>query len=158
MSSRRPGIKFKISQIVKIKEITRRWHKLGGIPAAISGIKRALWMIFSYHYDQRKELKISGDSESTPRSVPDDVREGHLAVYAGKEEELLERFVIPVAYLNHPLFLKLLHNAKEEFGFNYPNGRLTLPFDPTVLASTIDIVMSNGNYHYNGAETRYLLA
>ena len=157
MSSRRSGITYKISKILKTKQIARRLHKLAAISAAISGIKRALSMRFSYHYDPCKEVKIIGDSESTSVGFPGDVRGGYLAVYAGKEEELLERFVIPVAYLDHPLFLKLLHNAEEEFGFNYPNARLTLPCDPAVLASIIDVVRHNGN-NFHGVETGYGLA
>ena len=72
-------------------------------------------MRISFHYDQCKELKISGDLENTSRSIPSDVREGNLAIYFRNEEELLECFVIPIAYLNHPLFLKLFRSAGEEF-------------------------------------------
>ncbi|XAR72743.1 hypothetical protein NMG60_11019484 [Bertholletia excelsa] len=53
-----------------------------------------------------------------------DVPKGHFAVYVG---ENLRRFVIPISYLNHPLFQDLLHWTEEEFGFEHPSGGLTIP-------------------------------
>ncbi|XVF67858.1 hypothetical protein PTKIN_Ptkin10aG0155600 [Pterospermum kingtungense] len=53
------------------------------------------------------------------------VRKGHIAVYVGEDNK--KRFLIPITYLNHPLFADLLHRAEEEFGFNYPMGGLTIP-------------------------------
>ncbi|MBA0766456.1 hypothetical protein Gotri_015497 [Gossypium trilobum] len=49
------------------------------------------------------------------------VPEGHIAVYVGETSK--SRFMIPISYLNHPLFEGLLNLAEEEFGFNYPTGR-----------------------------------
>ncbi|KAL2460017.1 SAUR-like auxin-responsive protein family [Abeliophyllum distichum] len=55
-----------------------------------------------------------------------DVPKGHLAVYVGEIKK--KRFVIPVLYLNHPLFQDLLRRAEEEFGFDHPIvGGLTIP-------------------------------
>ncbi|KAG4209484.1 hypothetical protein ERO13_A03G202300v2 [Gossypium hirsutum] len=54
------------------------------------------------------------------KSVP----EGHIAVYVGETSK--SRFMIPISYLNHPLFEGLLHLAEEEFGFDHPGG-LTIP-------------------------------
>ncbi|XP_021900420.1 auxin-induced protein 15A-like [Carica papaya] len=54
------------------------------------------------------------------------VPKGHVAVYVGENYQRT-RFVIPISYLNHPLFLDLLHRAEEEFGFDHPMGGLTLP-------------------------------
>ncbi|KAK8318582.1 hypothetical protein V6Z12_A13G182300 [Gossypium hirsutum] len=48
-----------------------------------------------------------------------------IAVYVGESNK--KRFVIPIAYLNHPLFQDLLNKAEEEFGFNHPMGGLTIP-------------------------------
>ncbi|KAH9657233.1 SAUR-like auxin-responsive protein family [Citrus sinensis] len=39
----------------------------------------------------------------------------------------LSRFVVPVSYLKHPSFQKLLSQAEEEFGFHHPLGGLTIP-------------------------------
>lgn len=53
------------------------------------------------------------------------VPKGHVAVYVGDVEK--KRFVVPISYLKHPLFLDLLNQAEEEFGFNHPMGGLTIP-------------------------------
>ncbi|XP_047942607.1 auxin-responsive protein SAUR21-like [Salvia hispanica] len=53
------------------------------------------------------------------------VPKGHLAVYVGDVQK--KRYVVPISYLNHPSFQGLLHRAEEEFGFNHPTGRLTIP-------------------------------
>ncbi|KAF4379602.1 hypothetical protein F8388_023619 [Cannabis sativa] len=50
---------------------------------------------------------------------------GYFAVYVG--ERRMKRFVIPLAYLNHPSFQELLSQAEEEFGFDHPMGALTIP-------------------------------
>ncbi|KAI3855446.1 hypothetical protein MKX03_025404 [Papaver bracteatum] len=54
-----------------------------------------------------------------------DVPKGHCAIYVGDIGK--KRFVVPVSYLNHPLFQDLLHHAEEEFGFDHPMGGITIP-------------------------------
>ncbi|KAL5561117.1 hypothetical protein UlMin_030864 [Ulmus minor] len=54
-----------------------------------------------------------------------DVPKGHIAVYVGETQR--KRFVVPIAYLNHPSFRVLLKRAEEEFGFDHPMGGLTIP-------------------------------
>ncbi|KFK37816.1 hypothetical protein AALP_AA3G032900 [Arabis alpina] len=51
---------------------------------------------------------------------------GFLAVYVG-ENPKKQRYLVPVSYLNQPLFQALLIKAEEEFGFNHPTGGLTIP-------------------------------
>ncbi|XP_060962675.1 auxin-responsive protein SAUR21 isoform X1 [Cannabis sativa] len=58
-------------------------------------------------------------------NATNDVPKGHLAVYVGESQK--KRFVIPISYLNHPLFQNLLNRAEEEFGFDHPTGGLTIP-------------------------------
>ncbi|RZC66623.1 hypothetical protein C5167_010318 [Papaver somniferum] len=53
------------------------------------------------------------------------VPKGHCAVYVGETEK--KRFIVPLSYLNHPSFQNLLSCAEEEFGFDHPMGRLTIP-------------------------------
>ncbi|KAJ6418890.1 hypothetical protein OIU84_002125 [Salix udensis] len=43
--------------------------------------------------------------------------------FQGEEQQ---RFVIPVIYINHPLFMELLKEAEEEFGFDQ-EGPITIP-------------------------------
>ncbi|XP_027354816.1 uncharacterized protein LOC113864840 [Abrus precatorius] len=53
-----------------------------------------------------------------------EVPKGYLAVYVG---EKMKRFVIPISYLNQPLFQELLSQVEEEFGYDHPMGGLTIP-------------------------------
>ncbi|KAL0348470.1 UNVERIFIED_CONTAM: Indole-3-acetic acid-induced protein ARG7 [Sesamum angustifolium] len=64
---------------------------------------------------------------SVKRSISSrtDVLKGRFAVFVGKSKK--KRFVIPVLYLNHPLFQDLLCQAEEEFGVDHPTGGLTIP-------------------------------
>ncbi|KAF5764439.1 putative small auxin-up RNA [Helianthus annuus] len=54
-----------------------------------------------------------------------DVPKGHLAVYVGEIQK--KRFVVPLSYLDQPLFQDLLRRSEEEYDFNYPMGGLTIP-------------------------------
>lgn len=67
--------------------------------------------------------------DSTP--VPEDVKEGHFAVIAVKGEKS-KRFVVNLSYLTHPMFLRLLEQAAEEYGFDH-EGALTVPCRPSEL-------------------------
>ncbi|KAL7090762.1 hypothetical protein ACP275_12G061400 [Erythranthe tilingii] len=69
----------------------------------------------------RQILRRSLSNERKSAEVP----KGHLVVYVGESEK--KRFVIPLSYLNHPLFQDLLSRAEEEFGFHHPMGGLTIP-------------------------------
>ncbi|KAF7144137.1 hypothetical protein RHSIM_Rhsim05G0064900 [Rhododendron simsii] len=53
------------------------------------------------------------------------IPKGYLAVYVGEIQK--KRFLVPISYLNQPLFQELLHKAEEEFGFSHPMGGLTIP-------------------------------
>nr|GEU41252.1 auxin responsive SAUR protein [Tanacetum cinerariifolium] len=53
-----------------------------------------------------------------------DVPKGHLAVYVGQNEK--RRFVVPIAYLEQPLFQNLLRQSEDEFGFDHSMGSLTI--------------------------------
>ncbi|XP_028752283.1 auxin-responsive protein SAUR32-like [Neltuma alba] len=49
---------------------------------------------------------------------------GWLAIKIGREVQ--ERIVVPVSYLNHPLFAELLKQAEEEYGFKQ-EGAIAIP-------------------------------
>ncbi|KAJ0826587.1 putative small auxin-up RNA [Helianthus annuus] len=74
-----------------------------------------------YIYVPLTLLKIERVSH---RNYQWDVPKGHLAVYVGEKEK--RRFVIPISYLQQPLFQKLLRESEEEFGFDHSMGGLTL--------------------------------
>ncbi|XP_012437801.1 auxin-responsive protein SAUR32 [Gossypium raimondii] len=54
------------------------------------------------------------------------VPKGCLAIKVGPKEEEQQRFVVPVLYFNHPLFMQLLKEAEEEYGFEQ-KGMITIP-------------------------------
>ncbi|KAJ4825433.1 Auxin-responsive protein saur32 [Turnera subulata] len=54
-----------------------------------------------------------------------DVPKGCLAIKVGQGEEQ-QRFVVPVLYFNHPLFMHLLKEAEDEYGFDQ-KGTITIP-------------------------------
>ncbi|KAE8672864.1 SAUR-like auxin-responsive protein family [Hibiscus syriacus] len=59
------------------------------------------------------------------------VPKGYFAVYVGESQK---RFVIPVSFLNQPLFQDLLGLSEEEFGYNHPTGGLTIPCNEDLFA------------------------
>lgn len=76
------------------------------------------------------------ESSARSRKVVD-VPKGHMAVYVGddRQEEEKHRFVVPIRYLKHPLFQHLLRLAEEEYGFEHPMGRLTIPCTQSAFLS-----------------------
>ncbi|KGN61881.1 hypothetical protein Csa_006261 [Cucumis sativus] len=66
-------------------------------------------------------LKVPSGFTKNQLSVP----KGHVVVYVGEMQK--KRFVVPISYLNHPSFQQLLKYAEEEFGFQHPQGGLTIP-------------------------------
>ncbi|KAG1359667.1 auxin-responsive protein SAUR32-like [Cocos nucifera] len=67
--------------------------------------------------------------------VPEDVKEGHFAVVAVFDEKP-KRFVVSLGCLSHPMFLRLLELAEEEFGFRQ-EGPLAIPCRPSDLENII---------------------
>ncbi|XP_022849809.1 auxin-responsive protein SAUR50-like [Olea europaea var. sylvestris] len=73
--------------------------------------------------------------------VPDDVKEGHFAILAGKNEERgAQRFVVELCLLKHPAFLKLMELAEEEYGFEH-KGALVLPCRADELQKILQQIM-----------------
>ncbi|XP_009358224.2 auxin-induced protein 15A-like [Pyrus x bretschneideri] len=77
------------------------------------------------HAKQKLQRTLSARYGSAADSTSTEVPKGHFAVYVGEDEK--KRFVIPISYLNHPLFQELLNKAEEEFGYDHPTGGLTIP-------------------------------
>ncbi|CAI9760672.1 unnamed protein product [Fraxinus pennsylvanica] len=74
-------------------------------------------------------------------TVPDDVREGHFAIVAGKNEEHgAQRFVVELFLLKHPAFLRLLELSEEEYGFEH-KGALVLPCRADELQEILQQIM-----------------
>lgn len=56
------------------------------------------------------------------KSVP----KGKMAVYVGQKDGDFKRVLVPVIYINHPLFGQLLREAEEEYGHDHAGG-ITIP-------------------------------
>ncbi|XP_072987293.1 protein SMALL AUXIN UP-REGULATED RNA 12 [Typha latifolia] len=92
--------------------LLRRWKKISyELPTSISSDKLK-WIL----------LNCKEEEEET---IPEDVPKGHTVVYVGEERT---RYVIKVAFLEHPLFHELLDQAREEYGFK-ADTKLWIPCD-----------------------------
>jgi SAUR family protein len=111
------GMGNKMSQIVALKKLVRKLQGLVNVSRILRCVicpptRRRSYGCFSYECDH-------GNGVDLPRDVP----QGHFAVYVGNERS---RFIVPTAYLSHPLFKTLLEKAEEEYGFDHQMG-LTIP-------------------------------
>ncbi|CAI9760844.1 unnamed protein product [Fraxinus pennsylvanica] len=70
---------------------------------------------------------------------------GTFAVYVGEDRQ---KFVVPTAYLSHPLFKILLEKAYNEFGFRQSNG-LVVPCSVNVFQEVTSAVeCCNGKFDF----------
>ncbi|KAK8626764.1 hypothetical protein V6N13_134396 [Hibiscus sabdariffa] len=65
-------------------------------------------------------LRRSALTSSKKCSTCLDVPKGFFPVYVGESQK--KRFLVPLSFLNQPLFQGLLCKAEEEFGFDHPMG------------------------------------
>ncbi|KAL6496417.1 hypothetical protein OROGR_029675 [Orobanche gracilis] len=93
-----------ISQIVRLRQIVKRWKN--------KSLTRRSTLYYSSSSDPDEP---AGSHRRTPS--------GSVAVYVGPKRL---RFVIPTRFLNLPVFVSLLDQAEEEFGFR-ASGGLALP-------------------------------
>ncbi|XP_073269775.1 auxin-responsive protein SAUR36-like [Primulina huaijiensis] len=71
----------------------------------------------------RGYIRVGGDPVlEKPVQVP----KGHIAVYVGQQDGDSRRMLVPVVFINHPLFLDLLKESEREYGFDHPGG-ITIP-------------------------------
>lgn len=79
--------------------------------------------------------------------IRDDVPKGCLAVKVGQGEEK-ERFVVPVIYFNHPLFMQLLKEAEEEYGFDH-KGPITIPCHVEEFRNVRGMIDREHHHHHH---------
>ncbi|CAL9160531.1 unnamed protein product [Musa hybrid cultivar] len=78
--------------------------------------------------------KVKAAAEMPPK--------GCMAVRVGQEGEEQLRFVVPVAYLDHPLFAELLDTAAQEYGFNH-KGPIAIPCGVDHFRHVSDVIHSD---------------
>ncbi|CAI9114586.1 OLC1v1015340C1 [Oldenlandia corymbosa var. corymbosa] len=157
----------KITEIVRLQQILKKWKKLAikghakntttrrsilgssssstvaaGSPPSATPAPSSSSNISKTSKFLKKTLSFSETSSSSTSS--DNVRmvvpKGYLAVCVGKEE--LKRFVIPMEYLGHQAFALLLREAEEEFGFQQ-EGVLQLPCEVPVFENILKMMDSS---------------
>ncbi|XXG65845.1 hypothetical protein AAC387_Pa05g3450 [Persea americana] len=74
------------------------------------------------------------NSRPTKVGRSEQVPEGHLPVYVGKE---MERFVVKAKLLNHPRFMELLNQSANEYGYEQ-EGVLRIPCTVSVFKQVLD--------------------
>ncbi|KAI3461394.1 hypothetical protein Pfo_018057 [Paulownia fortunei] len=108
------------------KTTTKGKKKNGGIVKLKIVVERLQKSLLS-----GKSFSSDDVDDSEEIMVPNDVKEGHFAVIAEDDDEL-KRFIVPLSYLTHPSFLRLLEQAAEVYGFDH-EGALTVPCRPSEL-------------------------
>nr|DAD46628.1 TPA_asm: hypothetical protein HUJ06_016565 [Nelumbo nucifera] len=101
----------------KLLAMVRKWQKLAAI-----GRRRIS--------SPRTKLQRGADECSAMVAVKD-----HFVVYTADQK----RFVIPLTYLNNPIFIELLRMSEEVFGLP-SDGPITLPCDSTFAEYIISMV------------------
>ncbi|KAF5202371.1 Saur-like auxin-responsive protein family [Thalictrum thalictroides] len=124
----------KISEIVRLQQILKKWRKLANAPK--NGSKTS-----STNTSTNKSIKflkktLSFNDNFVSAFSSDIVPKGFLAVCVGKE---LKRFIIPTEYLGHRAFGMLLREAEEEFGFQH-EGALRIPCEVSVFEKILKVV------------------
>ncbi|XVF10158.1 hypothetical protein REPUB_Repub07fG0158400 [Reevesia pubescens] len=89
--------------------------------------------LHSFHHHEKKNLK--------------DIPKGCLAILVGQGEEQ-QRFVIPVIYINHPLFMQLLKEAEEEYGFDQ-KGPITIPCHVEEFRNVHGMIDKEHHHHHH---------
>ncbi|KAJ7965277.1 Auxin-responsive protein [Quillaja saponaria] len=89
--------------------------------------------IHFHHHENKKDLK--------------DIPKGCLAIMVGQGEEQ-QRFVIPVIYFNHPLFIQLLKDAEEEYGFDQ-KGPITIPCHVQEFRTVQEMIDKENSFHHH---------
>lgn len=78
--------------------------------------------------------------------MKDVVPKGFLAVMVGQGQEK-KRFVVPLVYLNHPLFVQLLKEAEEEYGFDQ-KGPISIPCHVEQFQNVQRIIEGEQSHHH----------
>lgn len=86
-----------------------------------------------HHHQEKEELK--------------DIPKGCLAIMVGPGEER-QRIVVPVAYFKHPLFIQLLKEAEEEYGFDH-KGPIIIPCNVEQFRQVKGMIDEDNSDHHH---------
>ncbi|XP_062185012.1 protein SMALL AUXIN UP-REGULATED RNA 51-like [Phragmites australis] len=136
----------KITEIVRMQQMLKKWRKLSVAPkdpnsATAGGNGNATGAGNSSGESKAKKFlkRTLSFTDSAPSGSPPPPPKGHLAVCVGPA---MQRFVIPMEYLKHSAFAALLREAEEEFGFQQ-EGVLRIPCEVPVFVAILKVVEKN---------------
>jgi SAUR family protein len=135
----------KITEIVRMQQMLKKWRKLSVTPKDSSSAATAgngSGNAAGGESKAKKFLKRTLSFTESPAAAsgcPPPPPKGHLAVSVGPE---MQRFVIPTEYLKHRAFAALLQEAEEEFGFQQ-EGVLRIPCEVPVFVAILKSVEKN---------------
>ncbi|KAG4943930.1 hypothetical protein JHK85_048576 [Glycine max] len=122
----------KIREIVRLKEILKKWRKIANSSKSTTTIATATSTTSKSMKFLKRTLSLSEREGGSSNVVP----KGYLAVCVGEE---LKRFTIPTEHLGHQAFQILLREAEEEFGFQQ-TGVLRIPCEVAAFESILKMV------------------
>ncbi|KAK6231639.1 hypothetical protein QUC31_011103 [Theobroma cacao] len=122
------------SMCVKMQNWEQRHAGLVVLRLSMKKLRRVFSEFPSRGLDQNA-VEFDENVEET-KKIPKDVKEGHFAVIAVKGGKP-KRFILELSYLRNPAFLRLLEQAKEEYGF-HQTGALTVPCQPEELEKILE--------------------
>ncbi|XP_059628972.1 auxin-responsive protein SAUR32-like [Cornus florida] len=76
-----------------------------------------------------------------------DIPKGCVAIMVGQGEEQ-QRIIIPVGYINHPLFMQLLKEAEEEYGFDQ-KGTINIPCHLEEFRYVQGLIDKENHHHHH---------
>ncbi|KEH29999.1 putative small auxin-up RNA [Medicago truncatula] len=79
-------------------------------------------------FKKLQKTLLLGRKDNKSRYEAKDVKKGHFVVIA-KDEDEAKRFIVPLSCLTNPIFVSLLEEAAEKYGFN-GDGAITVPCRP----------------------------
>jgi len=92
-------------------------------------------------------LEGSRSGGSSPPMPPKGCMAVRVVGPGGGEEQEEERFVVPVGYLKHPLFVALLKAAEDEYGFEQ-KGAITIPCGVDHFRHVQGIIQHQKHHHH----------
>ncbi|KAM3192446.1 hypothetical protein ACQJBY_069584 [Aegilops geniculata] len=115
---------------------------------------------------RKQHSSAAGGSSGGPSMPPKGCMAVRVVGPGGRAEEE-ERFVVPVGYLKHPLFVGLLKEAEEEYGFQQ-QGAITIPCGVDNFRRVQAIIdgqrhggsgsgrLVSGGHHHHGSSSGHL--
>ncbi|MED6121061.1 Auxin-responsive protein saur32 [Stylosanthes scabra] len=96
------------------------------------------------HHHQHGE---KNNNNNNNKEFKDVIPKGFMAIKVGQGEEQ-QRFVVPVIYFNHPLFMQLLKEAEEEYGFDQ-KGTITIPCHVEEFRNIRGLIDREKSFHHH---------